>query len=443
MILNQEQCYQAVKTRDIRFDGHFFVGVKTTRIYCRPVCRVKTPMKKNCQFFSHAAAAEAAGYRPCKRCRPELAPGNSFMDATSQLAKNTAYYISQDFLADRSLNDLSAKLGVSDRHMRQVFTAEFGVTPVEFWQTQRLLLAKQLLTDSAIPVTEIALASGFKSLRRFNALLKERYRMSPTDFRKLQKKQLPNRLSEFSFRLHYRPPFDWQRLINFLASRAIPQVEAVHDDIYFRTVSIKRQNRDLIGYLQVSHEPEAHTLCVRLSDALSPVCTIVLERIKRLFDLNADPKAIDLALGKLATKRPGLRVPGSFDGFEMSVRAILGQQVSVSAARTLVGRLVMRFGTPIKTPFASLTHLFPTAKQLALATVDEIGQLGITGQRAKTLIALAKVISNNQLLLEPGNRIEDTFKILRRIPGIGEWTAQYIAMRALSCLCFSTYGFRH
>ncbi|MDB6122067.1 MAG: DNA-3-methyladenine glycosylase 2 [Pedosphaera sp.] len=432
MNLDSDQCYQAVLTRDTRFDGRFFVAVKSTHIYCRPICRVKTPMRKNCQFFSHAAAAEVAGFRPCKRCRPELAPGNSLMEVSSQLARNAAYYINQDFLADHSLAELAEKLGVTDRQMRRVFHDEFGVSPVEFWQTQRLLLAKQLLTDSTMPVTSVAFASGFQSLRRFNALLKERYRLTPTELRKQQNKQLPESFEKFSFRLNYRPPFDWERLLGFLSQRVIPHVEAVQDGTYFRTVHVKRQDRDFVGHIQVRHEAEKHLLSVRLSDALMPVCAIVLERVKRLFDLHADPITIDAALGTFGTQRPGLRVPGSFDGFEMSVRAILGQQISVAAARTLAGRLALRFGTPLQTPFASLTHVFPTPQRLSSATVDEIGRLGITGQRSKTLIALSQAILSGALRLEPGSRVEDTFAALHKIPGIGEWTAQYIAMRALS-----------
>ncbi|HEY3864217.1 MAG TPA: DNA-3-methyladenine glycosylase 2 [Verrucomicrobiae bacterium] len=431
MILNPDQCYQAVLTRDARFDGRFFVAVKTTRVYCRPICRVKTPMRKNCRFFSHAAAAEAGGYRPCKRCRPELAPGNSLMEASSQLARSTAHYIGQDFLAERSLSELADKLGVTDRQMRRVFREEFGVSPVEFWQTQRLLLAKQLLTDSAMPVISVALASGFQSLRRFNALVKERYRLTPTEFRKGRGKQLPAIFSEFPFRLSYRPPLDWNRLLGFLAARTVARVEAVHDGSYLRTVRIQRQDREFSGYLQVRHDADKNMLSVRFSDELLPVCAIVLERVKHVFDLHVDPAAVDAALGPLAAKCPGLRIPGSFDGFEMSVRAILGQQISVAGARTLAGRLVLRFGTPLQTPVPALTHLFPTPRRLASAAVDQICRLGITGQRAKTLIALSQAIASGALSMEPGRRIEDTLERLREIPGVGEWTAQYIAMRAL------------
>lgn len=431
-MLNPDQCYEAVRARDARFDGRFFVAVKTTHIYCRPICRVKTPLRKNCQFFGHAAAAESAGYRPCKRCRPELAPGSSLMEVSSQLARNTVYHISQDYLADHSLAELAGKLGVTDRQMRRVFRDEFGVSPVEFWQTQRLLLAKQLLTDSMLPVTSVALASGFQSLRRFNTLLKQQYRMTPTEFRRQQKKHLPQHFAEFSFRLNYRPPLDWERLLGFLSQRVIPQVEAVQEGAYFRTVEIKREDRHFTGYLRVSHEAGAGGLSVRLSDALLPVCAAVLERVRRLFDLQADPAAIGLVLGELSAARPGLRVPGSFDGFEMAARAVLGQQISVAGARTLAGRLARRFGARAETPIPALTHLFPAPQRLASATVDEIGRLGITGPRAKTLIALAQAVSKGDLRLEPGARIEGTLDQLRKIPGIGEWTAQYIAMRALA-----------
>jgi AraC family transcriptional regulator of adaptative response / DNA-3-methyladenine glycosylase II len=432
VILNPDQCYQSVLTRDARFDGRFFIAVKTTRIYCRPICRVKPPLRKNCSFYSHAAEAEVAGYRPCKRCRPELAPGTSPMEVSSRLARSAAAYIGQDFLAEHSLEDLAERLGVTDRQMRRVFQDEFGVSPVEYWQTQRLLLAKQLLTDSRLSVTAVAMASGFRSLRRFNVALKERYRMTPTELRKRQKKSALENSSEFSFHLSYRPPFDWEQLLGFLSRRAIPGVEAVQDGAYFRTVYIHRQNREYTGFLEVRHEAERQMISVRLSDTLVPVCAVVLERIKRLFDLQADPMAINAVLGSLAQARPGLRVPGSFDSFEMAVRAILGQQVSVAGARTIAGRLVARFGTSIRVPAASLGYLFPKPERIARAPISEICELGITGRRAETLITLARMMSVGELRLETGSRLEGTLKQLHQIPGIGEWTAQYIALRALS-----------
>ncbi len=432
MNLNPDQCYQAVLTRDARFDGRFFVAVRSTHIYCRPICRVKTPMQKNCTFYSHAAAAEVAGYRPCKRCRPELAPGNSPMEISSQLARATAFHIGQDYLADHSLADLASQLGITDRQMRRVFHDEFGVSPVEFWQTQRLLLAKQLLTDSGMPITSVALASGFQSVRRFNTLLKARYRMTPTELRRTQRPHAPAKFHDFAFRLSYRPPFDWDRLLAFLAQRAVPHIEIVRDGAYLRTVLVERRDRTFTGFVEVRNDPAARVLTVRLSDALLPACAIVLERVKRLFDLDADPDVIERALGKLAANTPGLRLPGSFDSFEMAVRAVLGQQVSVAGARTFAGRVAQRFGTPLKTSDDALTHLFPSPRRIASAATKDLTTLGIIGARARTLIALARAIVHDELLLEPGHRVESTLNQLRKIPGIGEWTAQYIAMRALA-----------
>jgi AraC family transcriptional regulator of adaptative response / DNA-3-methyladenine glycosylase II len=354
------------------------------------------------------------------------------MEVAGQLARNTAFHIGQDFLAEHSLSELADHLGVTDRQMRRAFGEEFGVSPVEFWQTQRLLLAKQLLTDSSISVISVAMASGFKSLRRFNALLKQRYRLTPTELRKQQKSEAPGEFSEFAFRLSYRPPLDWERMLRFFSFRAIAQVEAVQDGSYFRTVRLTRQGREFAGHLRVSHESDRHMLAVRLSDGLLPVCAIVLERIKRLFDLHADPVAIESALGEWCASRPGLRVPGCFDGFEYACRAILGQQISMAGARTLAGRLVQRYGTPIATPIPLLSHAFPTPRQIASARADAIMKLGITRRRAETLIALAGAVASGAVLLEPGRRVEETMLQLRRIPGIGEWTAQCIAMRALA-----------
>jgi AraC family transcriptional regulator of adaptative response / DNA-3-methyladenine glycosylase II len=230
----------------------------------------------------------------------------------------------------------------------------------------------------------------------------------------------------------YRPPLDWNGLLNFFSQRAIPRVEAVQDGAYFRTVRLKRHDREFSGYIQVRHEEAKQVLSVRVSSKLLPVCAFVLERVKQLFDLHADPVVIATALGPLAKGRPGLRVPGGFDSFEIAVRAILGQQISVAAARTLTGRLVLRFGSPLGTVIPELTHLFPTPQRIVRATVDDIGKLGIIGTRARTLIALAQAVASGTLLLEPGRRIEDVLRQLRELPGVGEWTAQYIAMRALS-----------
>ena len=354
------------------------------------------------------------------------------MEVSSRLARTTAYYIGQDFLNGRSLADLAERLGVTDRQMRRVFREEFGVSPVEFWQTQRLLLAKQLLTDSRMPVTSVALASGFRSLRRFNTLVKKRYRMTPTEFRRQQRRDVTDSFSDFSFRLAYRPPLDWERMVGFLGQRAIPGVEMVRDGAYCRTVRAERGGREFTGEVEVRHEPAMGMLRVRLSDGLLPVCAAVVERIRRLFDLQADPEAIAAVLCPLADGCPGLRLPGCVDGFEMAVRAVLGQQISVAGARTLAGRMASRFGDAMETSGAGLTHLFPSARRLAGVSAEEIARVGMPGKRAQTVAALARAVADGKVLLEPGGDIEVSLAALRAIPGIGEWTAQYIAMRALA-----------
>jgi AraC family transcriptional regulator, regulatory protein of adaptative response / DNA-3-methyladenine glycosylase II len=361
---------------------------------------------------------------------PELAPGSSLMEVSSELARATLSHIAQDFLAENSLEDLAHKLGVTDRHIRKVFRDEFGVSPVEYLQTQRLLLAKQLLTDTRLPIISVAMASGFKSLRRFNFALKERYRMTPTEFRKTRNGA--EKSSGASFRLAYRPPFDWERLLGFLSRRAIPGVEAIENGVYFRTVRVNRQKREFAGFIAVGHDREAGMISVRLSDELVPVCAVILDRVRRFFDLRADPGAINAALGRLAEARPGLRVPGCFDGYEMAIRAILGQQVSVAGASTLAGRFVARFGTPIAVPASKLSHLFPLPSRMGGVSAGEISRLGITGQRAQTIVAVTQAINTGDLVLEPGHGVEETLRKLRLIPGVGEWTAEYLAMRALS-----------
>jgi AraC family transcriptional regulator of adaptative response / DNA-3-methyladenine glycosylase II len=256
--------------------------------------------------------------------------------------------------------------------------------------------------------------------------------MTPTELRRQQTQQAPRRFADVCFRQSYRPPFDWQRLIGFLAARSIPNVEVVQDGVYRRTVQVCRKDKDYSGFIQVSHEPSECALSVRLSESLLPVCAVVLERIKRLFDLHAEPTLIDAALADIAVNRPGLRVPGTLDGFELAIRAVLGQQISVAGARTIAGRLAARFGTPLNTSVDSLTRLFPTPEAIASASVVQVAKLGITTKRSETLIALARAVANGELLLEPGHSVEQTLESLQRIPGIGEWTAQYIAMRALS-----------
>ncbi|MFK8184856.1 MAG: DNA-3-methyladenine glycosylase 2 [Phormidesmis sp.] len=423
-MMTHEQHYHAILSRDRRFDGVFFIGVSSTGIYCRTVCTVKAPKPENCQFFQSAAAAEKAGYRPCLRCRPELAPGRSKVDAVERLAAAAASRIESGALVEQSVGALASELGVSDRHLRRVLQQEFGVSPIQLAQTQRLLLAKQLLTDTHLTIADVAFASGFSSVRRLNALFQQRYHLQPSSLRK--KKTIEQ--DSICCELTYRPPFDWASLLTFLKARTVAGVEVIEADTYARTVCI-REHR---GWIRVSPISGKNKLQVELSASLIAVILPILNRIKSLFDLAAEPTAITARLGSLAADNPGLRVPGAFDGFEVTVRAILGQQVTVKAATTLMGRFVQVFGTPISTPIEGLTHLTPSAERIDEATADDIGRLGIVSMRVKAIRAIAQAVSHNNLHLDAHAPIEPTIAQLKAFPGIGDWTAQYVAMRVLA-----------
>jgi AraC family transcriptional regulator of adaptative response / DNA-3-methyladenine glycosylase II len=440
--LDSHTCYRALKARDARFDGRFFVAVSSTRIYCRPVCTVKPPKRENCRFYPSAAAAESGGYRPCLRCRPELAPGNASVDATSRLAQAAASLLEDRTLDEEGLDAVATRLGITDRHLRRAFGAEFGVSPVEFAQTQRLLLAKRLLTDTALPVTEIAFASGFGSLRRFNALFKQRYRLQPSQLRRHMKASgtahgAANRTGAaasdaLNFELSFRPPYDWPAVSGFLSRRAIAGVESVAEGRYRRTASIVLAGKTHVGWIEVSPSPKKPALRVTVSASLAKALPPVLSRVKALMDLACNPAEVALALGALGKRHPGLRVPGAFDGFEVAVRAILGQQVTVAAARTVAGRFAAAFGDPLETPFDSLSRIFPAAERIAELPYGRIARLGMPGARARSVLALARAVAGGDIVLMPNADIEATLEKLRALPGVGEWTAQYIAMRALA-----------
>lgn len=434
--------YAALKAKDARFDGRFFVGVSSTGIYCRPICRAKTPMAKNCSFFETAAAAEGAGFRPCLLCRPETAPGTAPVDVAASLARRAAQLLNAHCSSELSLPKLAAHLGCTDRHLRRVFTAAFHVTPVQYLQTCRLLLAKNLLSETRLPVLDVAMAAGFGSLRRFNTLFQQRYRMAPTALRR----QIPETHANWArdtlaVSLGYRPPYAWSAMLAFLAARAIPGVEQVQDDAYMRTVRVQRDDGQIVlGWVHVSHQPQRHALRVRLSSSLLPVLAPVLAKVKHLFDLEADPLHIHEALLGMSRVNPslpvlGLRLPGCFDSFEMLVRAVLGQQITVKAARTLAHRMVQAFGEPVATEVHGLSHAFPSAERLLAlpgAVADHLGPLGITGARARTIQALAQGLVSGQLLSDPYADPEAEMQHLMAIPGIGAWTANYMAMRAMA-----------
>ncbi len=428
--------YPAFKAHDARFDGRVFVGVSSTGIYCRPVCRVKMPKEENCTFYHGAAAAEAAGYRPCLKCRPELAPGFAPVDAAGRLSQKAALLIEEDGLCESSLTELACELDVTDRHLRRVFASEYGVSPVRYLQTYRLLLAKSLLTDTLLPVTDVAFAAGFGSVRRFNALFRQHYHLSPSSLRKQVKDIHADGRDSITLFLGYRPPYRWDAILTFLAGRAIPGVEAVADGAYYRTAALHQGGVSYRGWISVRHAEKKNALAVTVSSTLLPVLPKTLARVKHLFDLQCGPEEVFNRLAAMNELQDGLcvcgmRLPGCFDAFEMSVRAVLGQQVTVKAARTLAARVAAAYGTEIETPIAGLTHTFPAPVQLCDA--DELlGRgLGITGTRARCIGALAAALVGGEVELsrsaDPGLQM----KKLLGLPGFGEWTVQYIAMRAL------------
>ena len=432
--LDADACYRAVAAHDARFDGAFFIGVTSTGIYCRPVCRVKTPRRENCRFFAHASQAEGAGFRPCLRCRPELAPQTlawSAQDASALLAQHAARLLdSPDAWGDEvpSVAGLAARLGVSDRHLRRVFEAELGVSPMDWLQTRRLLAAKQLLADTRLPVAQVALAAGFASLRRFNAAFAAQYRMSPTALRRDGSEPAPR--DGIAVTLGFRPPYDVREMLQFLQQRGIAGVEQI--DVAAHTVArTLRLDDDTRGWIACRFEPEQHRVQVRVAESLAPQLPRVIASVRAWLDLDADPAAIHAVLGADFPALAGLRVPGTLDGFELAVRAVVGQQVTVAAARTLTTRLVERFGTPLATPIDGLTRLFPTPATLAAASGDELGQLGLVRQRQAAIHALAQAVPSGHISLHAGADVQTTMDSLKALPGIGAWTADYIALRAL------------
>ncbi|MBX3411459.1 MAG: helix-turn-helix domain-containing protein [Pirellulales bacterium] len=432
MTIQDDACYRALVARDRRFDGLFFVGVQTTGIYCRPVCTARTPARRNCRFFASAPRAEQAGFRPCLRCRPELAPGLAPVDSSRRIARTAAARIEAGALnGSGKLEQLAASLQISSRQLRRSMLEELGVTPVELAQTNRLLLAKRLIADTPLPLVQVAYAAGFASVRRFNTLFRQHYRLTPSELRRSAPRPAAN--DRLRLMLTYRPPYAWDALLRFLAARAIPGVECVRDGAYYRTARVGSQ----VGWLCVSPIDARHLLAVELDTALATALPAILVKLRQLFDLDARPDLIaahlapDPLLATCVATRPGLRVPGAFDSFELGLRAILGQQISVRAASTLAGRFAARFGEPIVTPLACLNRLAPTAQTLANARTSTLAALGLPSARAASLRSLARAVMRRQIDLEPGSDPPATIAQLKKLPGIGVWTAEYIALRTL------------
>jgi AraC family transcriptional regulator of adaptative response / DNA-3-methyladenine glycosylase II len=429
MKLDPDICYRAVKSRDRRFDGRFFTGVKTTGIYCRPVCPATTPRRRNVLFFPCASAAEKAGYRPCLRCRPETSPGTPAWSGTSATVSRALRYIDAGFLDDGSVDDLARRLGVTARHLLRLFESHLGASPVAVAQTRRVHFARNLIEQTRLPMTRIAMAAGFGSVRRFNVLVKEVFVTTPTRLRQRAGSNVTDPTT-LVYRLAYRPPYDWPALVSFVAGRAIPGVESVAAKAYRRTIGTP----DRPGLLEVTPVPNRHELLLRFSaeDTRGAIGTV--DRVRRMFDCGADPAVIadhlgaDPLLAPLVARRPGLRLPSAWDPFEMAVRAIVGQQISVAAATTIAGRLVARLGAPLERPREGLTHLFPTPVDVA---GGDLAGLGLTKKRAGTVRGFARAVAEGELLLEAPVGIEDFVARMIALPGIGPWTAHYVAMRAL------------
>jgi AraC family transcriptional regulator, regulatory protein of adaptative response / DNA-3-methyladenine glycosylase II len=459
MVLDSSTCRQARLARDARFDGRFFVAVTSTGIFCRPVCPAVTPAERHVRYFDTAAAAVEAGFRACLRCRPECAPGSPAWDGASTTVARALRLIGDGDIEGEGIDGLASRLGIGARHLRRLFLEHLGASPVAVLQVRRLLSAKRLIDETDLSLTTIAMAAGYGSIRRFNAAFLSSYGRSPRDLRAAGRRQgrggslapagvAPSRGSSssprFSFHLRYRPPYDWKAVLDFLRPRATAGIEAVDVASYTRSIQVDGE----AGWFTVS-PGGPNTLRLDVQGPAPSHLLRTVARVRRMFDLDADPMAIRACLGRdpllrtLVRRRPGVRVPGSWDGFELGIRAILGQQVSVAAATTLAGRLVAAFGTPlpsggsIQAPAAeapcsalpaAVTHLFPSAARLAAAPVEHIG---LPAARAKAIRAFAAAVADGTVSFDAGTDPIVFRERLCALPGIGAWTADYVALRAL------------
>jgi AraC family transcriptional regulator, regulatory protein of adaptative response / DNA-3-methyladenine glycosylase II len=430
---SREVCHRALQSRDARFDGLIFVGITSTGIYCRPICPARTAKFENCIFFGSAAAAQNAGFRPCLRCRPETAPDLASWRGTSNTVSRALALIAEGALdgGENSVEKLADRLGLGERQLRRLFLQHLGASPVSVAQTRRVLFAKQLIHETQMPMTEVAMAAGFGSLRRFNEIFRELFHRPPSALRR--KNPIRHEGKDVTLQLRYRPPYDWDSMLSFLRARAIAGVELVDDKRYLRTVEVN----GALGSIEVTHVPARNNLSVSIRFPDVRLLPAIVARVRRLFDLGADIETIDghlscdPALAPLVAQRPGLRAPGGWDGFEIAIRAVLGQQITMSAARRLASQLVAMHGRVVPKAFLihpELSRAFPTPKRLASAS--SIG-LAMPAARSAALKAVAEAAVADPNLFRPFGSIEETVSRLRTIRGIGEWTAQYIALRAI------------
>ncbi len=429
MEIDRESCLAAFLCRDRRFEGRFFAGVTTTGVYCRPGCPAPLPKARNVRFFACAAAAEDAGFRACRRCRPESAPGTPAWMGTSATVARALRLIEAGLVDEAPLGALAERLGVGERHLRRLFREHLGTSPVAVSRTRRAHFARKLLDDTSLRMSDVALAAGFSSVRRFNEAMRAAFGVPPTELRRASGDGgRPD--SGIALRIPFRAPFDAPALLAFLAARALPGVEEVSDGVWRRTAELGGS----AGTVEATVDERRPALAVRLRGFGPSASLEAARRAGRLFDVDADPVAIaahlsrDAALAPLVARRPGLRVPGAWDPFETSVRTVLGQQVSVKAARTLAARLVARFGRPLPAAAGGLTHLFPRAADLAEA---DVAAIGLPARRAETVRALAREVALGRIDLAPAASLDEALRRLSGIPGIGPWTAEAIALRAL------------
>lgn len=436
---HRDACYEIYRSRDARYDGRFFVGITTTGIYCRPVCTARLPRPENCRYFRTAAEAEKAGFRPCLLCHPEQAPGASRVDASSELARKAGYYLRDHCDTGESLEELSCELGCSERHLRRVFKEEYHVTPVEYMQTCRLLLARQLLAQTSLKVLDIAMTAGFGSVRRMNELFRKHYGMTPTQIR--QKAGKTAKGNTVTVSLGYRTPYAWKEMLAFLQPRAIPHVERVTGDSYERVLRMTgRSGSACTGIIRITQDAVRNVLKVEMSESLVPVMPRIIAGTRRMFDLDCDPLIIDEKLSGLEKYLPGgivpgIRLPGCFDSFETACRAIIGQQITVRAASTLCGRMAEEYGMPTETETEGLDRTFPDAQTIAAmgdGCMQKLGRLGIFSSKAGAIRSLASsMLEEDGIRLNRAADSETEMKKLRAIRGIGAWTAEYIAMRTM------------
>lgn len=430
--LDRDACYRALRTRDARFDGRFYTAVVSTGIYCRPICPARTPKLENCLFLPSAGAAHQMGFRPCLRCRPEVAPGVACWNGSATTVSRALHLIAEGALDDAGVDALAERLGVGARHLRRLFDRHLGASPVSVSQAHRILFAKKLIAETSLSMTEIALAAGFGSIRRFNAVFQQLYERAPSSLRRARIDV--GRAVGVTLKLPFSPPYDWQAMIGFLSGRAIPGVEAVENDCYRRSFALDKARG--IVEIRAAHG-ENHLLATIHTSDLTALAAIVA-RVRRVFDLDADIAAIDAHLSRdpilsqRVRERPGIRVPGAWDGFELAVRAVLGQQITVRAATTFAGRLAATFGEPLQdgaAPAMKEPHLlFPKPEVIANA---DLARIGLTRSRTLTLQSLGAAMMRDRNLLRAYETLEETTQKLVTLPGVGPWTAQYIAMRAL------------